>query len=131
MLPDGSAVALACNVSNTAGPDGDEVLMAFHRPSGAIVALVGGRHPLPLSALVGFDRVSVSAGGVGTLSLSLSTSAALSFVNEVGASVLYQGTHYIDVSNGNGFNQTFAVEVASTAVIRSPPLPWPSNTQDS
>lgn len=122
LSPDRSAVDLSCNVSNAAaGPDGDEVLMAFHRPSAGVVGLVAGRHPLPLSALVGFERVSVPAGGTVAVALSLPAAAALAYVNEVGASVLYAGTHFIDVSNGNGFNQTFAVEVAATAVLRSPP----------
>lgn len=121
LSPDRTTIQLACNVSNTAGPDGDEVIMAFHRPSAGVVGLVGGRHPLPLSALVGFERVSVPAGGTAAVALSLPAPAALAFVNEEGASVLYQGTHYIDMSNGNGFNQTVAVEVATTEVVRAPP----------
>ena len=122
--PDRSSINLACNVSNPAGGmDGDEVLMAFHRPSAGVIALVNGRHPLPLSALVGFERVSVPAGGVAAVALALPAAAALAFVNEVGASVLYQGVHYIDIRNGNGFNQTVALEVATTVTLRSPPLP--------
>ena len=123
LSPDRSVIALACNVSCTKGPDGDEVLMAFHRPSSGVVGLVGGRHPLPLSALVGFVRVSVPAGGVSVASLTLPSAASLSFVNEAGASALYAGTHFIDVSNGNGFNQTFAIDVASTEILRTPPRP--------
>jgi hypothetical protein len=123
LSPDRSVVALSCNVSNTAGPDGDEVLMAFHRPSAGVVALVDGRHPLPLSALVGFQRVSVPAGTTRTAAIVLPVYASLTFVNEVGASVLYPGTHFVDVRNGNGFNQTIAIELATSTVVRAPPLP--------
>ena len=123
LSPDRATVDILCNVSNIAGPDGDEVLMAFHRPSAGVVGLVGGRHPLPLQALVGFERVTVAAGGRGSVALSLPVSSALVFVNEVGASALYEGLHFIDISNGNGANQTFAIEVATTAVVRTPPLP--------
>ena len=35
---------------------------------------------------------------------------------------MYEGLHFIDISNGNGANQTFAIEVATTAVVRTPPL---------
>lgn len=123
LSPDRSVVALSCNISNTAGPDGDEVLMAFHRPSAGVVALVDGRHPLPLSTLVGFQRVSVPAGTTRTAAIVLPVYASLTFVNEVGASVLYPGTHFVDVRNGNGFNQTIAIELATSTVVRAPPLP--------
>ena len=112
-----------CEVSNTAGPDGDEVLMAFHRPSAAIVGRVAGAHPLPLRALVEFERVSVAAGAVGTVHFDIAASEAFAFVNEDGASVIYPGLHFIDVSNGNGANITIPciVESEAAVVVKAPP----------
>jgi beta-glucosidase-like glycosyl hydrolase len=121
--PPALALAIACNVSNVAGPAGDEVLMVYHRPSAAIVARVGGAHPLPLRALVGFDRVSVAAGATAPLALSLPVDEACAFVNEDGATVLYAGTHFLDVSNGNGANITLTVELPADRVVKSPPRP--------
>ena len=116
--------------------------MVYHRPGADVIGSVGGAHPLPLQALVDFDRVSVAAGepdplpvlqptpplcagGSAPVSFSLNSSIALSFVNENGASVLYPGTHYLDVANGNGANFTIPLTVVagSALVIRAPPLP--------
>jgi hypothetical protein len=123
LAPGDPVVHIDCEVSNTAGPDGDEVLMAFHRPSAAIVGRVAGAHPLPLRALVEFERVSVAAGAVGTVHFDIAASEAFAFVNEDGASVIYPGLHFIDVSNGNGANITIPciVENEAAVVVKAPP----------
>lgn len=118
---DNDVITIGCNISNIAGPDGDEVLMAFHRPSSDVVAEVAGAHPLALSALVGFQRVSVPASTTAPVLLVLSASEALAFVNEDGDSVLYPGLHYIDISNGNGVNITVAFHVFGARVVSKRP----------
>jgi len=102
-------LSISCAVANINGPDGDEVLMIFHRPSSDIISRVNGAHPLPLRALVGFERVSVSAGGSTMVQFDIPVEEALGFINEDGATALYPGTHYLDVSNGNTANITITV----------------------
>ena len=125
VAPGALSVHIECSVRNTAGPDGDECLLIYHRPSAAIVAHVAGAHPLPLRALVGFDRVSIPAGGVSSLAFDLPLTEALGFVDATGATVLYPGEHLLDVSNGNGANITLVVTLdAPRAVrVRVPPPP--------
>jgi hypothetical protein len=131
----GQAIQLRCSVSNVAGPDGDEVLMVYHRPSGEVVGRVAGAHPLPLKSLVAFDRVSVAAGATASVSFLLDPRDVLPFVDATGSSVLYQGAHFLDVSNGNGVNETFMVVWpgaeredgngvdSGVLVVRQPPVP--------
>jgi hypothetical protein len=57
-----AAVAIDCTVANTSPRDGDEVLMVFHRAGQDVIAKVNGAHPIPLKALVDFQRTSVAAG---------------------------------------------------------------------
>ena len=125
LAPGEPTVHISCNISNVFGPDGDEVLLVFHRPSAATVARVAGAHPLPLRALVGFERVSVAAGAAAPVNFEISVAEALAFVNEDGASVLYPGLHFLDVSNGNGANVTIPVvlEAPRAVTVKSPPRP--------
>ena len=117
LAPGEPLVHIACNVTNAAGPDGDEVLMVYHRPSAAIVGRVAGAHPLPLRALVDFERVSVGAGAVGSVRFDIPVAEALAFVNEDGATTLYAGPHFLDVSNGNGVNVTIPVVLEAAAPV--------------
>jgi len=124
LAPGGLAVAIACTVTHAGGPSGDEVLMAFHRPSAETVARVGGAHPLPLRALVGFERVAVAAGAAAPVAFDLPLDEALGFVDEGGATVVYPGLHFVDVSDGAGANVTISVTVAGGArIVRAPPRP--------
>ena len=125
LAPGAAAVAISCNVTHAGGPGGDEVLMAFHRPSAETVARVGGAHALPLRALVGFERVAVAAGAVVPVAFALPADEALGFVDENGATVVYPGLHFIDVSDGAGANVTVSVTVpgAAARVERAPPRP--------
>ena len=125
-LPAGAAaVQISCTVSNVAGPDGDEVLMVFHRPGAGVVARVNGAHPLPLRALVGFERVSAGAGAAAPVSFELPVAEALGYVNADGLTVLYPGTHFLDVSDGGAANVTITVvlEGAADVVAKRPPRP--------
>lgn len=122
--PGGSAIGINCSVAVVGGAaEGDEVLMVYHRPSAETVARVNGAHPLPLRALIGFERTAVAAGAPAALAFDIPLEDALGFVNEVGATVVYPGLHYVDVSNGAGANVTISVQVAGEAawVVRTPP----------
>lgn len=114
-------LSLACTLAVATGPPGDAVLQVFHRASADIIARINGSHPVPLSTLVGFDRFNVDASP--TLASIELAADAFTLVDETGARVLYQGTHYLDVWDGSINNVTIAVEVAETIVLRRPPLP--------
>ena len=128
----GNAVTLSCNVTHLTGPAGDEVLMVFHRPGADIIAAVGDTHPLPLSALRDFERIAVSSTGNNAaavpVTFNINANSSLCFTNQVGAQILYAGTHYLDIWNGNSNNITIAITVTtpgdSPLVINAPPLPW-------
>lgn len=59
----------------------------------------------------------------------LRASEALKLVDETGASVLYPGLHFLDVSDGGNFNTSIAIEVPGAVsagkglVVKRPPLP--------
>jgi beta-glucosidase-like glycosyl hydrolase len=124
----GAAVAIACNVTLDSGSRaGDEVLTVFHRPGSDVVGRVGGAHPLPLRALRDFARVSLPGqpGSSVQVDFALVLNSSLTFNNEVGAQVLYPGTHFLDVWNGNTNNVTLTVTLTGDVVVVSaPPLPW-------
>ena len=121
------SISISCSVSNINGPDGDEVLMIFHRPSADIINRVNNAHPLPLQALVEFERVSVSAGGLEKVYFNIPIEQAFGFINEDGATTLYPGTHYLDVCNGNTGNVTIAIVFETVKggnerlIVRAPP----------
>ena len=100
--------------------------MIFHRPSADIINRVNNAHPLPLQALVEFERVSVSAGGLEMVNFNIPVEA-LGFINEDGATTLYPGTHYLDVCNGNTGNVTIAIVFETVKggnerlIVRAPP----------
>jgi hypothetical protein len=83
--------------------------MVYHRPSSDIISRVNNAHPLPLKALVDFQRVSVSAGNIETVQFNIPIEEALGFINEDGATALYPGTHYFDICNGNTGNVTLSI----------------------
>ena len=121
---DASTITVDCVVRSVDGPDGDEVLLVLHRPSGETAAFVNGTHPLPLAALRDFARVAVAAGGSATVSFTLPTAQALGLTNENGAQVLYPGLHFLDVWNGNSQNVTIALQYPGPAtIVKSPPRP--------
>jgi beta-D-xylosidase 4 len=123
--PASGVIGVQCNISNAAGsPEGDQVLLVFHRASADVIARIGAAHPVPLASLVAFERFSLPAGGTAAAAFSLRASESLALVDASGASVLYQGLHYLDVWDGGAFNVTIALEVpGSSTVVRRPPLP--------
>lgn len=98
----------SCDVRNTGGVAGDEVVMVFHAAGDAVRAAAP--HPVPLRRLVGFERVTVAPGGAATAAFALGEDA-LKLVNQAGDRVLYKGEHHLIFSRGNGADVTFSVQV--------------------
>jgi beta-D-xylosidase 4 len=124
-IPGASAVTVSCNLTSTAGPAGDQILQVYHRASGDIIGRVGGAHPVPLLTLVDFARTPLGAGVTAPVSFTLDGPTALSLVDEKGASVLYQGLHFLDVWDGGANNVTISVQVPTEAgnrVLKQPPI---------
>lgn len=124
-------VSIGC-VSTLVGgaPKGDEILHVIHRVGADVIATVGNTHPVPRGTLRDFARLSfLEAGGApGTTTFSLEP-LQLTLKNSAGASVLYPGTHYIDVSpRAPGAMYTLIVTVtgASPVILEAPP-PLPPN----
>ena len=91
-----------CTVRNTGALDGDEVVLVYHAAGDDIRRSIGGAHPVPAKALVGFERVRVAAGGAERLRFVLSEDPALTLVNATGDRHLYAGTHQLIFSRGHG-----------------------------
>ena len=134
-LPAGPSLALviACNstfAGSAAGlTSGDEVLLVVHRAGPDVLAAVGGRHPVPRGSLRGFERVALAAGG-GAVGTAFSLGAGdFALTDASGATVLYPGTHFIDVSpRAPGTPFTLQVTVTGSAPVvlaQPPPLPPP------
>jgi len=92
-------VAASCQVANLGQLDGDEVVMVFHNVSDAIRHKA--THPIPLKALVAFQRVSVAVGNSTSFSLPL-PSSIFEVVDENGDKRLYPGSHSLIFSRGHG-----------------------------
>ena len=110
-------MVINCTVRNGAGPDGDEVLQVYHRAGASVVAFVNGSHPIPRRALVDFTRIGVRAGTTVPVSFRLLADDVLTLTNDLGARVLYPGTHLLDVYDGSGGNVTVAVEWPGSEVV--------------
>jgi hypothetical protein len=105
-------VDFECLVSNTVKMDGDEeVVLAFHSAGEAIRRSVAGRHPVPRKSLIGFERISVVAGGSGTVSFSFGAHS-LMLVNANGNRTLYPGKRTLIFSNGAGSGNNISITVA-------------------
>lgn len=101
-------LSVACKVQNTGSRTGDEVVMAFHVAGKDVRAAA--KHPVPLRALVNFDRVSVPAGGSAAVSFML-TQDDLSLIDENGKPRLYKGQHTIILSRGHGAEVSVSITV--------------------
>ena len=90
--------------TNTGAVAGDAVVMLFHRPGDDVREAVGGKHPVPLKTLIGFDRVALGPGASATLTLTgqryESLDESLKLVDENGVRTQYPGTHYLDYFDG-------------------------------
>jgi beta-D-xylosidase 4 len=122
------SVSASCRSALTSGmQDGDEILLVKHRVGPDVLVSVGGRHPVPHGTLREFARLSLSHGGPAGASAFELGPLDFALTNEAGESVLYPGTHFIDVSpRAPGAKWTLAVKVAGTAPVvlaTPPPLP--------
>lgn len=105
--------AFTCTLTNTGNLAGDEVVQVYHRA----VDIGKVDHPLPLRALVDFERVSVAAGGQVEVKFELGPES-LQLINGKGERTLYPGKHELIFSRGSTDDeQTIAVEVPATAVF--------------
>ena len=97
-----------CTVKNTGAVDGDEVVMVFHSVGTEIKQQAD--HPVPIRALVGFERVRVAAGASVQVHFQLGN-PALQLVNAQGDKVLYKGEHTLSFSRGVGTDTDIQVQV--------------------
>ena len=121
----GSGVlTVACNVSCTAGPPGDQVLQVFHRAGPDVVARVAGAHPIPRLTMHGVQRLALGGEGASASVLfTLPEGATLGLVNATGARMLYAGSHFLDVWDGSANNVTLTFTVAEDSAVSVPPTP--------
>jgi hypothetical protein len=91
-----------CTLTNTGSAAGDEVVQVFHEAGTAIrAAAAAAQHPVPIRALVEFDRVSLQPGQTATLNFTL-PEVAFALVTTDGNSTVYPGDRSIVFSRGNG-----------------------------
>lgn len=107
-----ASLSFACTVTNTGNLDGEEVVIVYHRAKS--IGIVD--HPLPLRALVEFERVAVAAKQSVTVNFKLSNQNLL-LVNKEGERVLYPGSHELIFTNGQ-LETAFAVVVEPSSSFR-------------
>jgi beta-glucosidase-like glycosyl hydrolase len=119
------AIAVNCSSALAAGfPEGDEILHVVHRAGADVVAAVGGRFPVPRGTLRDFSRSSLALGGAPAAAAFSLAPRDLALTDAGGNSVVFPGTHYIDVSPrapGAKWTMTVTVTGAAPVVIASPP----------
>ena len=103
---------------------GDEILLVRHRVGADVVASIGGEHPVPKGTLREFRRLSLSHGGQPGQSRFQLGVDSFALTDNAGRSILYPGTHYIDVSPrtpGSAWSLTVKVGGKAKAVLATPP----------
>lgn len=98
----------SCTVTNTGNLAGDEVVMVFHSAGTAVRAAAN--HPVPIKALIDFQRVSVEAGGMAGATFELETHS-VELIDEAGLPRIYKGQHGFEFSRGHGKVVTYNVTV--------------------
>jgi len=98
-----------CTVTNTGTRDGDEVILVYHAAGQQIRKSVP--HPVPIKALVDFERVRVSAGKSATVEFIL-FDRSFALVNENGVRTMYPGLHYVIFSRGHGTDVVLNVTIS-------------------
>ena len=88
-----------CTVENTGRVDGAEVVMVYHAAGAGIRSEVD--HPVPIRALVYFERVHLPASGSMELAFTLGAEA-FCLTNATGARVLFPGERLVTFSRGSG-----------------------------
>jgi hypothetical protein len=99
-----STYSYKCYVTNTGSRDGDEIVMVYHSAGADIRKNVP--HPVPIKALVEFERVFVPVRGRTEIDFVLFDNA-LELVNQNGIKVLYPGQHSLIFSRGYGTDVVF------------------------
>ena len=116
-------VEIKCDVKNTGAAEGDEVLMLMKSLDPAACRAAAWKAPVPLKALVDFDRVSVLAGETATLTFTVPYSA-LALTSLEGDRVILAGDHTLGVyTNGTTPAAAFKITVAQTKTIDVVPRP--------
>ena len=107
---------------------GDEILLVFHRAGADVRARVGTSHPVPSSTLRDFNRLDgVNATAAPAPSTFTLQPADLGLTDALGRTLIYPGTHYVDVSpRAPAPPWTITITITGTApvvIAAPPPLP--------
>ena len=95
------SVNVSCTVTNTGHVVGDEVLLVYHAVGNAIREKASKLHPVPLKALVEFDRVvDLAPQASQKVAFALDVEQALSVTTADGSKVVYPGEHQLIFSTG-------------------------------
>eukprot|EP00299_Pterocystis_sp_00344_P008133 c2962_g1_i1.p1 GENE.c2962_g1_i1~~c2962_g1_i1.p1 ORF type:complete len:853 (-),score=180.57 c2962_g1_i1:68-2626(-) len=108
-----SALSYSCVIYNLGDYDGDEVLMVFHSVGNDIRAKAN--HPIPIKALVDFQRVSTFAHNPSNPVQFNLSSNVFAVVNKDGKKVVYPGSHSLTFSRGHGLDVTFKLTMGRNA----------------
>jgi len=100
--------SVSCDVANTGGRSGDEVLMLYHSAGDGIRKAA--KHPCPIRALVNYTRVHVPTKSSTSVTFPI-TDRELVLVDENGKDRLYEGVHTFTVSRGIGKEFSFHVTI--------------------
>lgn len=101
--------AFTCNVTNSGDRAGDEVIQVYRR----VVTVGRVDHPLPLRALVAFERVSVGAGSQVEVKFELGHDE-LMLINRDGVRTLYPGLYEFVFTTGRSEDEQ-AIQVVVPA----------------
>ena len=77
-----SIISIDCNVKNVGTIGGDEVLMVYHSAGKDIREKV--KHPVPITQLIEFQRVTVMHGQTEKVTFDIDKSSGFALVNEDG-----------------------------------------------
>jgi len=90
-----------CTVANTGEMDGEEVILAYTKPSGDLRKRLERSHPVPIKSLAAFERVRVAVGEVETVNIDIPKSA-FGLVNNDGERVFWtDDSHVVEFSDSS------------------------------
>jgi hypothetical protein len=96
-----NCVNISCTVTNTGHVVGDEVLLVYHAVGSVIREKASKLHPVPIKALVEFDRVvDLSPQASQKVTFALNLGKALSVTTKDGSQMVYPGQHQLIFSTG-------------------------------
>ena len=105
---------------------GDEILLVKHRVGADVIASIGEQHPVPKGTLREFNRLSLQQHAAAGESAFTLGPESFALTDNAGQSVLYPGTHYIEVSPrtpGTAWTMTITVGGTKAVLATPPPLP--------